>query len=310
MIFLIFLGAAYPAYATLEHVRDRMILADRGVQVDVWVVDRNWVRKGPDTMVVRPDDPPYFETTLHRWRGDLAFNDRLDVVYDPHDPGRVVTVDEPLVDGQVLLFASLDLLALAFLLTAVGELLRRAPARRRDEVAPDSAGRPPVRPRPRRPLAGWEAPQIVLLLIIGPVLGAAIFGLLTASSLSDAAALRTTGVTARAVVVKSVWDGAGDLDVRFPIQDGTRRTAHVVVRDGVYYEGDPVDVVYEPADPRNARLAGQSDGNSPLWIYTAAFAAVAATAAVSVTTAISTLVCRSRGAGPTPGQGLGPAFGR
>lgn len=131
--------AAFPGYITFDHVRDRLILADRGVQVNAWVVDYNWVRKGRDTVVVRPDEPPYFEATLSRWPGDIAFNDRLDVVFDPDDPGRVVAVDEPLVDGHVLLVAGLDLVALFMLfagLVAVRELLRRARARRPGDVVP------------------------------------------------------------------------------------------------------------------------------------------------------------------------------
>jgi hypothetical protein len=294
--------SAYPAFATFDYIRDRVILRDRGVQANAWVVDYNWVRKGPDTVVVRPDDPPYFEATLSRGPSDLAFNDRLDVLYDPRNPGRIVAVDEPLIDGQVLLFAGLDLFAIVGLLAAViavGELLRRAVARRREAPALPR-DEPPARQRTRF-LATLETSQVVLLLIVVPVLGTAIFGLFAASSINDATALRTTGVTTRAVVVKSTWDGAGELDVRFPVQDGTKRSAHVPVQDGVYYEGDSVDIVYEPARPSNARPARPGSGPDPSSIYLAVFIAFGAAAAVSVPTAIGTLVSRvnRRSGGPT-----------
>jgi hypothetical protein len=286
--------SAYPAFATFDYIRDRVILGDRGVQADVWVVDYNWVRKGPDTVVVRPDDPPYFEATLSRGPSDLVFNDRLDVLYDPRNPGRIVAVDEPLIDGVVLLFAGLDLFALVCLLAAVvavGELLRRAVVRRKEETALPR-DEPPASPRTRF-LATLATSQVVLLLVVLPVLGTAIFGLLAASSINDAEALRTTGVTTRAVVVKSTWDGAGELDVRFPVQDGIKHSAHVPVQDGVYYEGDSVDIVYEPARPANARLARPGSGPDPSLIYLAVFIAFGATAAVSVPTAVGMLVGRA-----------------
>jgi hypothetical protein len=290
MVCMAVIVSAYPAYATFDYIRDRLILADRGVQVEVWVVDYNWVRKAPDTVVVRPDDPPYFEATLHHGPGDLVFNDRLDVLYDPRDPGRLVAVDEPLFDGQVLLFALLDLFALVLLvaaLCAVGELLRRAVARRQAQPSP-TPEEPPAGSRPPM-LATWETPQVVLLLIIAPVLGSAISGLLAASSLNDAAALRTTGITTRAVVVKSTWYGAGELDVRFPIQDGTKRSAHVMVQERVYYEGDSVDVVFDPARPSNARLAGPCSGPDPSLVYLIALGAFASTTAVTVPVAVRTI---------------------
>ncbi|MFD2024712.1 DUF3592 domain-containing protein [Promicromonospora aerolata] len=282
--------AAFPAYATFEHIQDRLILADRGVQVNAWVVDYDHVRRGWDTVVVRPDEPPYFEATLNRWPGDIAFNSRIDVVYDARDPGRIVAVDEPLIDSQVLVFAGLDLFALLMLfrgLVAICELFRRRARARRPEgvVLQDD---PPAGPRPHL-LSGWQTSQIVLLLVIAPVLGTAISGLLAASAISEAAALRTSGVSERAVVVKSIWEGAGRLDVRFPIQDGTRRSAEVTVRGGGYYEGDTVEVVYEPADPANARLTGPDSGDYPPWVHAGVSIAFSATAAVTVPTAIGAL---------------------
>jgi hypothetical protein len=287
--------SALPGYVTFQYIQDRLILADRGVQVDAWVVDYNWSRRGPDTVVVRPDDPPYFEATLRRGPAGIKFNDRLDVVFDPRDPGRIVAVDEPLIDGYVLLFAVLDLLALMALLgglVASRELLRRVWARSHGDLAhtPDD---PPAEPRPRL-LAALETRQIVLLLVIAPILNAAVFGLLAASSIRDAAALRASGIVVQAVVVKSTWDGGGELDVRFPILDGTKRSAYVTAGDAVYFEGDSVDIVYEPAEPRNARLAGPGSGESTAWVYAAVFLAFLATAAVAVPMAIRTLIRRIR----------------
>ncbi|PUB26106.1 hypothetical protein C8K30_106194 [Promicromonospora sp. AC04] len=288
--------SAFPGYVTFEYIQDRLILADRGVRVNAWVVDYNWVRRGPDTVVVRPDDPPYFEATLSRGPDGIKFNDRLDVVFDPRAPGRIVAVDEPLIDGYVLLFAGLDLLALLALLgglVAVRELLRRVWARRHGGLA-QTRGDPPVGPRPRL-LAAWETPQIVLLLVIAPVLSAAILGPLAASSVNDAAALRTSGVVVQAVVVKSTWDGAGELDVRFPTMDGTKHSAYVTVGDGVYYEGDSVEVIYEPAAPGNAQLAGEDGWESEPWIFAGTFIAFSATAAATVPVAVVALIRRARG---------------
>lgn len=149
--------SAFPAYATFEHIQDRLILADRGVQVNAWVVDYDHVRRGWDMVVVRPDEPPYFEATLNHWPGDIAFNSRLDVVYDPRDPGRIVAVDEPLIDSQVLVFAGLDLFALLMLfrgLVAVCELFGRARARQPVGVVPQDEPPDHVRislPGGRRP---------------------------------------------------------------------------------------------------------------------------------------------------------------
>ncbi|GAA4711741.1 hypothetical protein GCM10023198_38230 [Promicromonospora umidemergens] len=294
--------SAFPAYATFQYVQDRLILAERGVEVNAWVVAYDHARKARDTVVVRPDDPPYFEATLNRWPGDIAFNDRLDVVFDPRHPGRIVAVDEPLVDSQVLLFAGLDLVALYLLfrgLVVGRELRRRARALRPGDIVPRRDD-PPARPRPRLRtglqdlLTGWKAPRIVLLLVITPVLCTAVAGLLAASAVSDAAALRRSGVAVRAVVVKSVWDGGGRLEVRFPIQDGTKRSAEVAVRGNGYYEGDSVDVVHEPADPADARLVGPNSGGSPPWVHVTGFVAVAAATAVTVPTAVGALVRRAR----------------
>ncbi|MFD6446878.1 hypothetical protein ACFWEJ_17355 [Promicromonospora sp. NPDC060204] len=284
---------------TFDYLLDRQILADRGMRVDAWVVGYDWVRRGPDKVIVRPDDPPYFEATLSRTPGDLRFNDRIDVIYDPHAPGRVVAADEPMVDGWVLLVVGLDLLALVTLargFAAARELFRRARTSRHHRTSPDARARTG---HASGLLDRWRTPRIVLLLIFAPALGVAVAGLLTVTAVGDALALRASGVEAQATVVKSTWYDGGELEVRFPVQDGTLQSAQVPVREGAFFEGDAVDVVYEPAAPANARLAGP-EGQGP-WAYAALYVAVLVAAGGAVTVAGRTLIRRARAtrSGPT-----------
>jgi hypothetical protein len=298
-----------PGYLTFDYIQDRLILADRGVRVDAWVVDYQLSSRGSDRVTVAPVDPPRFEAALDHWPRGHYRGDLLDVVFDPRDPGRIAAVEEPLIDGGILAVAIFDLLCLFLLLfcmyVAGGELVRRGSARLRGDPSPDNdrllQQRPPLRLRPRVPagreiLAGWETAQIVLVLVIAPVASSVIFGLVAADSLRDADALRTSGAHARGIVEESSWDsGGGWLDVRFPLPDGTEENASFInPLKKVYYEGDSVEVVYEPAAPSNAQPAGET-GWAPLaWIFAGLFIVFMATAATTVAVAIITFIRRAR----------------
>jgi hypothetical protein len=136
--------SALPGYLTFGYFQDRQILAERGVQIVATVTEAHWSRRGSDTVVVRPVDPPYFESTLYRFP-DVGVGDRLDVVFDPQNPARIAAVDGPLINGSVLVVAGLDLLsllALLFAIAAAAELVRRAWARLRGNRRPGLDGSP------------------------------------------------------------------------------------------------------------------------------------------------------------------------
>ncbi|MFD2795387.1 hypothetical protein ACFS27_17640 [Promicromonospora vindobonensis] len=301
-----------PGILTFNYIRDGMILEDRGVRVEAWVVDYREHARGSDTVTVRPVDPPYFETTLDRWLGRPDVGDRVEVVFDPRNPGLAVTVDAPAVDGGVIVIALFDVLGGAFLLVALlpaGELVRRAWARVRGDGAPHSdrilRHRPPLGRR-RRVLAGLETGQIVFLLMVAPVVGTVAFGLLAAETTGDAEALRTSGTHARAIVEKSDWDGGSWLDVRFTPADGTETRTTLAAQDHVYYEGDSILVVYEPAAPHNAQAAGDSGWQSEEWVLRSLFIVCASAAVVAVPLALVALVQRSRSVSQTAGGILAP----
>ncbi|MFC4626797.1 hypothetical protein ACFO6V_01040 [Promicromonospora alba] len=112
------------------------------MQIVASVTEVNGSRRAPDTVVVRPVDPPYFESTLHRFP-DVSVGDRLDVVFDPQNPARIAAADGPLINGSALVVAGLDLLsllALLFALAAAAELVRRAWARLRGDRRPGPDG--------------------------------------------------------------------------------------------------------------------------------------------------------------------------
>lgn len=134
--------SALPGYLTFGYFQDRQILTERGVQTVASVTEVHGSRRGPDSVVVRPVDPPYFESTLYRFP-DVGVGDRLDVVFDPRNPTRIAAVDGPQINGSVLIVAGLDLLsllALLFALAAAAELVRRAWARLRGDRRPGPDG--------------------------------------------------------------------------------------------------------------------------------------------------------------------------
>lgn len=136
--------SAIPGYLTFEYFQDRQILAERGVQIVASVTEVNGSRRAPDTVVVRPVDPPYFESTLYRFP-DVSVGDRLDVVFDPRNPARIAAVDGPLINSSILIVAGLDLLsllALLFAIAAAAELVRRAWAHLRGDRRPGTDGPP------------------------------------------------------------------------------------------------------------------------------------------------------------------------
>jgi hypothetical protein len=58
--------AVFPAYLTFGYFQERAALESHGVRAEASVLHHN-VQRGPDTLTVRPIEPPRFETTLDRW---------------------------------------------------------------------------------------------------------------------------------------------------------------------------------------------------------------------------------------------------
>ncbi|MGI5191433.1 DUF3592 domain-containing protein [Promicromonospora sp. CA-289599] len=296
--------AAFPAYLTFGYFQERAVLESHGVRVEASVL-RLDVGRGPDSLTARPIEPPRFETTLDRWPRGVDVGETIDVVYDPRDPGVAIAVDEPLVNFDTILVALFDLFALALLLLvplAIGELLRRAWTRLRDGRPGNEhllSEQPPleIRPARRRPqvLARLETPQIVFFLILAPVASAVLFGLFAAESVNDARALQDTGARARGVVERSDWSAGGCwLDVRFQLPDGTEATSSISPWDDVYFEGDVVELVYEPGQPGNAQALGDSGWQAETRFVVGLSVALTATASVAVLAAAVALVQRAR----------------
>lgn len=299
-VVFVVLAATLPAYLTYDHLRERQILADRGIRIEAQVTNVNPMRRSADTVDVRPVDPPYFESVLDPGQG-LSVGDLVDVVVDPLAPGRIAVVDQPLIASGDLVFVAIDLvclLALLGLLLPLVELFRRAWARYRGGPAP--ARRSPEverssKPR-RRLLAGMEPPQILLLLIVAPVAGTVISGLFAADAIKSADALKTSGVAAQAIVEESTWagDDGGWLDVAFRLPDGREAGASIHAQGRVHYEGELVGIIYAQAAPRIARLADQEALPADTWIPVALFGGFATTAVLTVPMAVVALVRRPR----------------
>jgi hypothetical protein len=231
--------------------------------------------------------------------------DTIDVVYDPRDPSVAIAVGEPLVDFDIILGALFDLFALASLLLVLlpfGELLRRAWTRLRDgrpgnEHLLRERPSPGIRPAKRRPqvLARLETPQIVFFLILAPVASAVLSGLFAADYVNDARALQDTGARARGIVERSDWSaGTGWLDVRFQLPDGTEATSSIHPWDHVYFEGDVVELVYEPDWPGNAQALGDSGWQAGTRVVVGLSVVLTATASVALLAAAVALAQRAR----------------
>ena len=321
MILFLLALAGVPAYFTFGYFHERAVLESHGEHVEASVLQHHPSRRGPGTITVRPVEPPRFETTLDRWPAGVGVGDTIELVYDPRDPGLAAAVDAPPVDLRIVIGALFDLCALALLLLAllpVGELLRRAWTRLRDG-RPDNehllGERPPLRLRPhtrparRRPqlLASLEPAQIVFFVIGAPVAAAVAVGMFAAGTVDDARALQDTGARARATVVKSDWGSGGWLDVRFSLPDGTEATSYISPRDHVYFEGDVVELVYEPGRPGNAEAVGDSSWQADTRVFVGLSIALAAAAAVSVVAGVVALAQRARRSATTDEDARPPA---
>lgn len=304
---------AIPALAgwfTFDHLHRALVLDDRGVRVAAWVVDYHQYR-GSERAVVRPFGPPNFETTLEDWPGTLGVGDTIDVVFDPQDPSLVVAADAPLVDLGVVAIAALDLLGVFLLVVALlpgVELARRSWSRLRGDRAPDNDRllrlRPPLRHRSRT-LAGLETGQVVLVLVVAPMAVTVLLGLVAADAARDAAALRTSGARTQAVVETSSWaNGVGWLDVRLQLPDGTGALADIRSQHDVYYEGDTIEVIYEPAAPRNVQAASDTGWQAEARVLVGLFVACAVMSATTLLVAIVVIVQRARCGRTTPGRAV------
>lgn len=309
--------AAFPTCLTFGYFQERAFLESHGVRAEASVLDLD-VQRGPDSLTVRPIEPPRFETTLHRWPSGVDLGDTIDVVYDPRDPGVAIAVDEPLIDFNTVLVALLDLFALALLLFAplpLTELLRRAWTRLREGHPGNEhllRRRPPLRARPagrrQQILPRLETSQIVFFLILAPVAGAVLMGLFAAESVNDARALQDTGARARGIVERSDWSaGSGWLDVRFQLPDGTEATSSIHPWDHVYFEGNVVELVYEPGWPGNAQALGDSGWQAETRVVVGLSVALTAAASVALLAAAVALVQRARR--PATDHPAGPPAG-
>ena len=289
-----------PGLLTFSMVRDALVLEDRGVQVAAQVVEYRTAGRGSDTVTVRPLEPPYFETDLDRWPRGLGVGQQIEVVYDPRDPGLAVAVGAPWVDLGMVVLAAFDLLGLVLLLAALlpaGELVRRGWARIRGDRSPQvvhrATDRGPHKTR-ARPLAGLESGQVVYLLIAAPV-AVALSGLLATNVAGDATALKASGVHARATVERSSWGAGGHwLDLQFSLPNGAQVSTSVTAWDQVSYEGDALDVLYLPDDPRTVQVARDAGWPIQARIAVGAFVVCAAGATVAVPLAVADLVRRAR----------------
>lgn len=322
MIVFLLAFAVVPAYFTFGYFLERAALESHGEHVEASVLQHHPSRRGSGTITVRPIEPPRFETTLDRWPAGVGVGDTIELVYDPRDPGVAAAVDAPPVGLGIIIGALFDLFALALLLLALlplGELLRRAWTRLRDGrpdnehllgERPSLRLRPHARPARRRPqlLSSLETAQIIFFVISAPVATAVVVGIFTAGAVDDARALQDTGVRARATVVKSDWGSDGWLDVRFSLPDGTEAASYISPRDHVYFEGNVVELVYEPGRPGNAQAIGDSSWQADTRVFVGLSIALAAAAAVSVLTGVVALTQRAQGAVPTD-EDAGPPAG-
>lgn len=322
MILFLLALAVVPAYLTFGYFQERAVLESHGVHVEASVLHHYPSRLGSGTITVRPIEPPRFETSLARWPAGVSVGDTIEVVYDPRDPGVAAAVDAPPIDLGIIIGALFDLFALALLLFALlplSELLRRAWVRLR-KGRPDNGHllrqRPPLRPRPssrpagRRPqlLASLETAQIVFFVIVAPVAIAVAVGPFAAGAVDDARALQDTGARARATVMRSDWGAGGWLDVRFSLPDGTEATSYISPQDHVYYEGDVVELVYEPTRPGNAEAVGDSGWQADTRVFVGLSIAVAAAASAAVLAGTVALVQRARRPATTD-EDAGPPAG-
>jgi hypothetical protein len=317
MIFGLLAFAAFPAYLTFGYFQERAILEIHGVHAEASVLHLD-AGRGPDSLTVRPIEPPRFETTLDRWPSSVDVGDNIEMVYDPRNPGVAIAVDEPLVDFTIILVALFDLFALVLLLFALlplGELLRRTWTGLRDGRPGNEhllRRRPPLRTRPpgrrRQILPSLETPQIVFFLILAPVASAVLLGLFAAESVNDARALQETGAHARGIVERSDWSAGGCwLDVRFQLPDGTEATSSISPWDHVYFEGNVVELVYEPGQPGNAQALGDSGWQAETQFVVRLSVVLTATASVALLAAAVALVQRARR--PATDHAAGPPAG-
>lgn len=256
--------AAPLGWLSAEYVRTQVVVAAQGIETGALVVDHDKAgRRFAGELVVSPRDDPSLVTTLSHWPPGTAVGDVIDIAYDPHNPGRVVALDAPLVDGTVglVLLADVGLLALLTVLAppCVVVLVERARTRARTGTGPglrDLAGRG-VRSAWRRIGDGAreKGPTKALPLFVAlPLLLLGIGGASTVQEIERLVALDSRGVPGTAVVTGSEWDdGAGTLLLVLVEGEHPATIGHW---EGVPRSGELIDVVYDPQDWETVAHAG------------------------------------------------------
>ena len=308
------------AWITADHLATPVILGARGVTVEA-VVDYRSHGRVP-SLDVRTVEAPQFSTTLYHWPRHLEVGDRFELTYDPRRPTRAAAEDTPWVDAQVVQFAIIDLVVLPcglLLVPMALELARRARNRRATGLLLKSDDG-----SPRRPLGGLRRgytaatqnlrddadtqPPLVtftVFLLLPGVLFVAGGGFVVVQA-AQAAALYERGTSGTAVVDRtnmvSGWGEYADIhfDVRATPSTASPVRTTVTHLAAQHFEGESIEVVYDPAHPENAIEAGAIPWGWAEWTATAVFAASGAFGAVSVPAAVAPLRRTVRGERPGP----------
>ncbi|GAA4711750.1 hypothetical protein APR04_000776 [Promicromonospora umidemergens] len=97
--------------------------------------------------------------------------------------------------------------------------------------------------------------------------------------------------------------------MRFSLPDGTQVRTSVTPQDRVSFEGDTLDVLYQPDAPRNVQVTGDPGWQIQARLVVGAFVVCAVGSTVAVPVAVAELVRRARRARAAPVTADGPGAG-
>lgn len=298
------------AWITTDYLVTPLILDARGITVEAIVDYRNDGARGPDSLDVHPLEGPRFSTTLYRWPPDVEVGERFELTYDPQQPNRAVAEGSPVIDATVIGFALLDLVILPCGLALVpfaAELVRRGRRRLASERTSDRGGTPRRYSRAMRrtctaAVQYLRKDPVIEQRVEAFALFALIPGLLVLASGTfavvqgvQATALYQRGASGTAVVDRtnavSGWGQYVDIHFMPPAETPatTVRTTITHLAEP-HFEGERLEIVYDPEDPENAIEAGAIPWGWAEWIATAVFVASGAFGAVSIPAVVPPLV--------------------